>query len=200
MTAHMQRRMNVFGSTISFPKYLLFRDPLNCSYSPLKCTKGSKTLFEGTQHWSLKFRSGISFNCTAPSRQCRIPSGDAPQQGSPVWAPANLQGSTHGFGGFQRARGQRVAAAAALGAEVWRGGGRVVDVGHHVMVPPLLLGAVSIVRVTRRGPPERGICKTKTQHGPCHPAAGLGHTAPQLLGTGTETQSQPRLNTHPGEQ
>ena len=56
----------------------------------------------------------------------------------------------HRLGGLQGAGGERVPAAAALGAEVRRGGGRVVDVGQDVVVPPLLLGAVHVVAIARR--------------------------------------------------
>ena len=61
---------------------------------------------------------------------------------------------TYRLGGLERSRGERVSTAAALGAQVRRGRGRVVDVRHHFMVPPLLLRAVRVVAVGRRSPRE----------------------------------------------
>lgn len=78
---------------------------------------------------------------TAYSKKPFIPCVAALESSSPAsWVTDRL-------GGLQRARGERVPAAAALGAEVRRGRRRVVDVGQDVVVPALLLGTVRIVAI-----------------------------------------------------
>lgn len=68
---------------------------------------------------------------------------------------------TDRLGGLQRSGGERVPAAAALGAEVGRGGGRVVDERQDVVVPPLLFCSVCIVAVRRRGAGVMTICNRR---------------------------------------
>ena len=65
---------------------------------------------------------------------------------------------TYRLGGLERAGGERVAAAAALGAEVRRGGRGVVDVRQDVVVSPLLLRPVRVVAIGGRGSREGAFC------------------------------------------
>lgn len=68
---------------------------------------------------------------------------------------------TYRLGGLNRARGEGVSTAAALGAEVRGGGGGVVDVGQNVMVSALLLCSVRVVTIGGRSACKWTICEQK---------------------------------------
>lgn len=66
---------------------------------------------------------------------------------------------TYRLGGLNRAGGESVSTAAALGAEVRGGGGGVVDVGQNVMVSALLLRSIRVVTIGGRSACIRTICE-----------------------------------------
>lgn len=68
---------------------------------------------------------------------------------------------TYRLGGLNRARGEGVSTAAALGAEVRGGGGGVVNVGQNVMVSALLLCSVRVVTIGGRSACKWTICEQK---------------------------------------
>lgn len=72
-----------------------------------------------------------------------------------------MGGRTHRLGGLEGPRGQRVPAAAALGAEVRRRRWRVIDEGQDVVVAPLLLRPLHVV-VGRGRPTKVSICPQET--------------------------------------
>lgn len=75
-----------------------------------------------------------------------------------VWLTRGLREVTYRLGGFDRAGGEGVPTAAALGAEVRGGGGGVINVGQDVMVSALLLRSVRVVTVGGWSACKRTIC------------------------------------------
>lgn len=75
-----------------------------------------------------------------------------------LWLARGLREVTYRLGGLNRAGGEGVSTAAALGAEVRRGGGGVINVGQDVMVSALLLRSVCVVTVGGRSACKRTIC------------------------------------------